>query len=156
MIMTRGRKAYQITINIILILITLVMVLPLVLLFMSSITDENTLIVNGYSFFPQKFSLDAYGYIIKNASSVFRAYGITIRVTAIGTLGSLILTSMVAFPLSLKDLPGKKYISFYVFFTILFSGEYYMGIYNTQFFAKCIQHNTGAHLLFHEYSQRYI
>ena len=122
MIMTRGRKAYQITINIILILITLVMVLPLVLLFMSSITDENTLIVNGYSFFPQKFSLDAYGYIIKNASSVFRAYGITIRVTAIGTLGSLILTSMVAFPLSLKDLPGKKYISFYVFFTILFSG----------------------------------
>jgi putative aldouronate transport system permease protein len=29
---------------------------------------------------------------------------------------------MVAFPLSLKDLPGKKYISFYVFFTILFSG----------------------------------
>ncbi len=60
MIMTRGRKAYQVTINIILILVTLVMVLPLVLLFMSSITDENTLIVNGYSFFPQKFSLDAY------------------------------------------------------------------------------------------------
>lgn len=122
MIMTRGRKAYQVTINIILILVTLVMVLPLVLLFMSSITDENTLIVNGYSFFPQKFSLDAYGYIMQNATSVFRAYSITIIVTIIGTMGSLLLTSMVAFPLSLKELPGKKYISFYVFFTMLFSG----------------------------------
>ena len=50
MIMSKGRKAYQIVINIILVLVALLMVLPLVLLFMSSITDENTLVVNGYSF----------------------------------------------------------------------------------------------------------
>ncbi len=59
---------------------------------------------------------------MQNATSVFRAYSITIIVTIIGTMGSLLLTSMVAFPLSLKELPGKKYISFYVFFTMLFSG----------------------------------
>jgi len=122
MVMSKGLKVYQVIINIILILVTLAMSLPLVLLFMSSITEESTLIVNGYSFFPEKLSLEAYEYIMQNATTVFRAYGITILVTVIGTLGNLLLTSMLAYPLSLKELPGRKVISFYVFFTMLFSG----------------------------------
>jgi len=122
MIMSKGRKTYQVAINIVLVLVALCMILPLVLLFMSSITEENTLVVNGYSFFPEKFSLGAYQYIMQNSATVFRAYGITILVTLVGTAGSLILASLVAFPLSLKDLPGRKVLSFYVFFTMLFSG----------------------------------
>jgi putative aldouronate transport system permease protein len=98
------------------------MVLPMVLLFMSSITEENSLIVNGYSFFPKKLSLGAYWYIVTNASSVLNAYGITIFVTVIGTVSTLLLTSLVAFPLSLRDLPGRNVISFYIFLTMLFSG----------------------------------
>ncbi len=122
MIMSKGRKTYQVAINIVLVLVALCMILPLVLLFMSSITEENTLVVNGYSFFPEKFSLGAYQYIMQNSATVFRAYGITILVTLVGTAGSLILASLMAFPLSLKDLPGRKVLSFYVFFTMLFSG----------------------------------
>ena len=122
MVQSKGRKVYQAVINIVLMLMTLCMVLPLVLLFMSSITEENTLVANGYSFFPAKFSLEAYLYIMQNANTVFRAYGITILVTVIGTAAGLCLCSMIAFPLSLKDLPGRRVISFYVFFTMLFSG----------------------------------
>ncbi len=108
MIMSKGRKAYQIVINIILLLVSLCMILPLVLLFMSSITDENTLVANGYSFFPAKLSTGAYQYILQNSATVFRAYGITVLATIIG--------------MSLKDLPGWRIITFYVFFTMLFSG----------------------------------
>jgi putative aldouronate transport system permease protein len=122
MIMSKGRRVYQIVINIILIIVTLSTVLPLILLFMSSITDENTLVANGYSFFPAKFSLGAYEYIMNNSATVFRAYGITILVTVIGTAGSLLLASMMAFPLSLRELPGRGIISFFVFFTMLFNG----------------------------------
>lgn len=122
MVLTGARRTYQIVINVILILVTLCMVLPLLLLFMSSVTDENTLVANGYSFFPAKFSLSAYEYIMQQASTVFRAYGITILATVIGTSGSLILASLMAFPLSLKELPGRAFISFFVFFTMLFSG----------------------------------
>lgn len=122
MIMSKGRKVYQVVINIIMILVTLCMILPLLLLFMSSITDENTLIVNGYSFFPAKFSLGAYAYIMQNASTIFRAYGITIVVTVVGTSLSLLLASLTAFPLSLRALPGRSILSFFVFFTMLFSG----------------------------------
>lgn len=122
MIMSKGRKAYQIVINIILLLVSLCMILPLVLLFMSSITDENTLVANGYSFFPAKLSTGAYQYILQNSATVFRAYGITVLATIIGTSLSIILSSLMAFPLSLKDLPGRRIITFYVFFTMLFSG----------------------------------
>ena len=122
MVMSRGQRIYQIVIHIILMIVSLSMILPLVLLFMCSITDENTLIVNGYSFIPARFSISAYSYILQNYATVFRAYGITILVTLIGTLGSLILTTMLAFPLSLKELPGRKILMFIVFFTMLFSG----------------------------------
>ncbi len=122
MIMSKGRKAYQVVINIIMIFVTLCMILPLLLLFMSSITEESTLIVNGYSFFPEKFSLGAYAYIMQNSATIFRAYGITIVVTVVGTSLSLILASLTAFPLSLKNLPGRSVLSFVVFFTMLFSG----------------------------------
>ncbi|MDR1971922.1 MAG: carbohydrate ABC transporter permease [Treponema sp.] len=122
MILSGGRKVYQISINAVLLIVTLCMVLPMVLLFMSSITEEKSLIVNGYSFFPKKFSPAAYRYIITNSSSVFRAYGITIFATALGTTATLLLTSLMAFPLSLRDLPGRNIISFFVFFTMLFNG----------------------------------
>ena len=108
--------------NIILTIVTLIMVLPILLLFMASITDETTLITNGYSFFPAKFGLDGYAYIMSNVATILRSYGLTILVTAVGTTLSLIMTMMMAFPLSLKKLPGRKFFTFFVLFTMLFSG----------------------------------
>ena len=122
MIKSRGEKIYQVVINIILVIVTLCMILPLVLLFMCSITEENTLVANGYSFFPAKFGLEAYAYIMQNYATVFRAYGITILVTVIGTFTNILITSMLAFPLSIEKLPGRKFFSFFVFFTMLFNG----------------------------------
>lgn len=118
----KGDKGYQILINVILILVTLFMVLPILLLFMASITDENVLIVSGYSFFPKKFSLKGYSYILGNAVTIVRAYGYTIGVTVIGTVVSVFMTMLMAFPLSMKKMPGRQFFSFIVLFTMLFSG----------------------------------
>lgn len=122
MVLSKGRRVYQVAIHFLLFAVTVVMVLPLLLLIVSSVTDENSLIANGYSFFPKNLNMGAYEYILLNASSIFRAYGITITVTAIGTAASLLFVSLLAFPLSLKDLPGKRIVNFYVVFTMLFSG----------------------------------
>ena len=46
----------------------------------------------------------------------------TIVVTFIGTLINVMITAMVAYPLSLEDLPGKKVLSFLLLFTLLFNG----------------------------------
>lgn len=104
------------------ILITLIVVLPFLLVFVSSVTDENVLIRNGYSFFPEKFSLYAYQYIIRQGDKILRAYGVTIFVTFVGTALNLAMSSMLAYPLSVKTLPHRRVITFFVFFTMLFNG----------------------------------
>jgi putative aldouronate transport system permease protein len=101
---------------------SLIVIAPFLLLMLSSITDENTLIANGYSFFPKKFSLAAYGYILNSGGKILKAYGISILVTIIGTFGNLLLSALMAYPLSIKNLPGRTFLNFFVFFTMLFSG----------------------------------
>nr|WP_330397910.1 carbohydrate ABC transporter permease [Lachnoclostridium sp. An169] len=78
--------------------------------------------LNGYSFFPEKLSLYAYEYIIMNGDKIFRAYGITIFVTVVGTSVNVMMSSMLAYGLSLPKLPGRRFFSFYVVFTLLFNG----------------------------------
>lgn len=119
---SKKSKYYQFFINAILILMTLLIVLPFLLVFLSSITDENVLIRNGYSFFPEKFSFYAYQYIIRQGEKILRAYGVTILVTIIGTLANLTMSSLLAYPLSVKTLPHRRAITFFVFFTMLFNG----------------------------------
>ena len=118
----KDKLSYQVLIHAVLIFVTLLMVMPLVLLFMSSITDENTLINNGYSFFPETFSLSAYQYMANFSGMILKAYGITVLATFIGTVVSLVITSMMSFGLSNRMLPGRRAITFAVFFTMLFNG----------------------------------
>lgn len=122
--MTNSKKAkgYQFFVNLILILVTLSIVLPFLLVLISSITDENVLIRNGYSFFPEKISFYAYQYIIRQGDKILRAYTVTIVVTVIGTFLNIAMSAMVAYPLSVKTLPHRRAITFFVFFTMLFNG----------------------------------
>mgnify|MGYP001031773946 CR=1 FL=1 len=124
MLKTRENRRYQILCNVVLALLTIFMVFPFALLFMSSITEENTLIMNGYSLFPRKLSLEAYKYIFQNGQKIFHAYGVTIFVTVAGTCINLWMSSMLAFGLSRKNLPFRRVITFYVFFTMLFNMMY--------------------------------
>ena len=57
--------------------------LPIVLIVIASFTDEKALLANGYSFFPKGWSLDAYYYMIKQGTTILRAYGVTIFVTVV-------------------------------------------------------------------------
>lgn len=113
---------FQICANIFMMFLSAACILPFILLIASSITDENSLIKNGYSYIPQKLSFAAYTYLWGEASVIFHAYSITILVTIVGTVVSLAITSALAYPLSRKDLPFRKPLTFIVFFTMLFNG----------------------------------
>ena len=104
MVISKKQKIYQVIIHIVLILMALFMVMPFILLFLCSITDETTLILNGYSFFPEKFSLSAYEYIIQSGSKIVRAYGMTFAITIVGTLVNTLISSLLAYGLSLSNL----------------------------------------------------
>lgn len=101
---------------------SIVTLFPLILIFMVSITDEKTLLLNGYSFFPEKISFAAYTYLFNDSGVILNAYGVTIFVTVVGTVVSLFLTALFAYPISRSDFPFRKWLTFYVFFTLLFNG----------------------------------
>lgn len=122
MVNSRENKRFQIISNIIMILVGISCIMPFILLIVSSFTDESAILRNGYSFFPSELSLTAYKYLIDNSSQILHAYGITILVTVVGTSASLIITSMLAYPLSRKDLPMRKFFTIMVVITLLFNG----------------------------------
>ena len=115
-------KRFQIFGHIVMVIITLCAILPLLLLLISSITDNDVLIRNGYSFIPEKISFYAYEYIFTSGNSVVHAYMISIMLTIIGTLLGLTITTLMGYALSKPFLPGRNILTFIVFFTMLFNG----------------------------------
>ncbi|MBQ1367665.1 MAG: carbohydrate ABC transporter permease [Firmicutes bacterium] len=120
--MTKSEKRYQIIITSIVLLLVVATICPFVLLFMSSISSESSLIRNGYQFWPKEFSLNAYKYITRNADTIIRAYGLTILTTVVGTFLCLFLTITLAYPLSRKNLKGRRVILLLILLTMLFHG----------------------------------
>ncbi|OAS17831.1 carbohydrate ABC transporter permease [Paenibacillus oryzisoli] len=120
--MHKENQGWQWAAHTVMILFSLTCLLPFALLVMSSITDETTILQNGYSFFPENFSLTAYQYLWEQSALIYNAYGITFLITIVGTVVSLAITSMLAYPLSRRDLPGGTFFAFVLFFTLLFNG----------------------------------
>ncbi|WP_372662337.1 carbohydrate ABC transporter permease [Cohnella sp.] len=108
--------------HVIFLILTITCLFPFLLLFMSSITDESAIVRNGYSIFPSDFSFDAYTYLWGQSAAMFNAYGVTIIIAVIGTFVGLLISALLAYPLSRKDMPIRGILSFLVFFTLLFNG----------------------------------
>ena len=66
--------------------------------------------------------MDANRYIMTQGETIFRSYGISVLITLIGTGFGLLITAMLGYTLSRRELPGRKLINFLVFFTLLFNG----------------------------------
>lgn len=120
--MVEKNKGFQVGAHIVMAILSLCCIFPFLLLIVSSITDEQELIRNGYTLFPKALSLNAYQYMFKSSNKIISAYGITILSTVVGTVCGLSMTILMAYPLSRRDLPGRNGLAFYVFFTMLFSG----------------------------------
>ncbi|MCK9862198.1 carbohydrate ABC transporter permease [Paenibacillus sp. ATY16] len=103
-------------------LFSLSCLIPFWLVFMVSVTNENDLTRNGYTFWPNHFDWEAYRYLIHDSANIARAYGVTITVTLTGVVISLLITSAMAYALSRTEFPYRNALGFYVFFTMLFSG----------------------------------
>lgn len=70
---------------------------------------------------PKNFVTSAYRYCLKD-DGILRAYGVTVARTFLGTALSLILILFAAYPLSKKDMPGRKYITFFFLVPMFFAG----------------------------------
>ncbi|SFU93932.1 carbohydrate ABC transporter permease [Butyrivibrio sp. INlla21] len=119
--MTESKTFNRISTIILTILVVFAM-LPIVLIVMASFTAETALVRDGYRFIPKELSLNAYYYMIKQGRLILRSYGISFLVTFAGTAISVLLTTMLAYPMSRKSYKYRNALAFFVFFTMLFNG----------------------------------
>ena len=130
-------KRIRLIANIVLTILSLAAVLPFILLISSSLTDEahcthmyrwsgshRTAPPSSWApgrkarnrnrrCLPPVFSMEAYQYIMQQSDMIFRAYGITIFTTLVGTAVGLAVTSLLGYGLT-KDIPGKGFFNFFV------------------------------------------
>ncbi len=119
--MVKNDKGFQILAHVVLIIMAVLVIFPILLLFMASVSAESDIIKYGYSLFPKNIDFTSYKFIFSEGS-VYHAYLITIVVTLLGTVTGVVVTTMISYTLTVPGLPGKQILSFYVLFTMLFSG----------------------------------
>ena len=100
----------------------LICLYPLLLTVSVSLTPEDIIVSDGFRLIPRTFSLDTYTYISAHSGDrILRSYGVTILVTAVGTLASMLVTSMTAYAISLREMRYRNVIAFICNFTSIFS-----------------------------------
>jgi putative aldouronate transport system permease protein len=115
--------------NILMVLGCILTLFPLYIIVISSITSEASLAANGYRLWPEEFSTMAYTFLFSQGSIVVTAYKNTIIATVAGTLLSVAMVGLYAYPLSRDDFRFRTFFTFFAFFTMLFGGglvAYYM------------------------------
>lgn len=115
-------KKFNMVATILLSILAIIALMPIILIVIASFSEEQSLLSNGYSYLPDKWSLSAYYYMLNQGKTIFRAYGISIFVTVFGTVVSVLVTAMLAYPMSRKNFKYKNVLSFFVFITMLFNG----------------------------------
>jgi putative aldouronate transport system permease protein len=95
--------------------------MPMLLAVMVSISSEDSIIRNGYSFWPQRFSFSAYRMIFNSGSQVMRSYGISILVTSAGTVLAVIITCFAAYSLSTRANKYMNFFGLFFFVTMVFN-----------------------------------
>ena len=112
----------QIILGFFLFLYTLFCGLPILLVFIAAFSDEKAITQNGFSFFPEKWSLAGINSVLRYGSQLLTSYGVTIFVPVFGTFLGLLVMSMFAYSISRKDFRLSKFLSIYLLIPMLFNG----------------------------------
>lgn len=105
-----------------LLLYTLFCFLPVVLVFINAFADEKSITQNGFSFWPEKWSMAGMSAVLRYGEQLITSYGVTIFVTVFGTFLGLMVMSMYAYSMSRKEFRLTKFLSVYLLIPMLFNG----------------------------------
>ena len=102
--------------NVLLLFLSILTLIPIYVIVIASITSESSLSANGYRLWPEEFSGMAYRFLFSQGSIVITAYMNTIISTVAGTVMSVIMVGLYAYPLSRDNF---KFGTFFTFFAFL-------------------------------------
>lgn len=118
---SRSDLIYDVINSAVLIVLGLIILYPIYFVIIASVSDPDAVNAGRVTFFPVGFTFEGYLKLFED-KRVWTGYRNTIFYTVCGTTLNVILTMITAYPLSRKDLPGKKFFTLYFIFTMFFNG----------------------------------
>ena len=112
----------NIIIHIFFIVSCLTFIVPFLYIISASLSSEENLIKYGYSLFTQKIDFTAYNFVFADPGAILTSYGVTIFESVVCTILAVIIMALCAYPLSKSNFGFRSIITFFIFFTMLFSG----------------------------------
>lgn len=129
--MTQKKKAFRLNsvsapveagFHLILGLFSLLCIVPFIFVIIISFTSKASIQNYGYSFIPNEWSLEAYQYVFRLGDALWRSYFNSFFITIVGTVLSVGICVLYAYPLFRKDFKYRSLFSFLSFFTMIFGG----------------------------------
>ena len=102
-------------------IIMLIVAYPLYYVLIASVSNPYDVYAGKTFLLPSEFTLKGYQAVFAD-ENIFTGYMNSIKYTVIGTIFSVSLLYMSAYPLSQKSLPGRKWISLFFIITMYFGG----------------------------------
>ncbi|RCX21677.1 carbohydrate ABC transporter membrane protein 2 (CUT1 family) [Fontibacillus phaseoli] len=122
MVSSRSDKIFNAIIYAVLVIVAIAAVFPLLYVISMSLTPYSEVVKNGgFIVLPRKISFEAYERIFADPA-LGRSMLVTVIVTVCGTLINMLFTTLAAYPLSRRNLPGRTFFLLYIVFTMLFNG----------------------------------
>ncbi len=103
------------------VVILLIVAYPLYYVLIASVSNPYDVYAGKTFFFPSEFTLNGYKAVFAD-KNIFTGYLNSIKYTVIGTIFSVVMVYLTAYPLSIKDLPGRKFLSIFFIITMYFGG----------------------------------
>lgn len=107
---TKGEKVFYSINNVLLLLISAIALYPLIYVFSASLSDPTIVAEGKVWLLPKGFSVKNYIEVF-NYKGIWHAYGNTVIYAVFGTAFSLLITILIAYPLSKKRLHGKTFFT---------------------------------------------
>ena len=105
----------------ILLIVVVIILLPLIFIVSASFSSPQAVIAGRVTLWPVDFSLEGYKAIFEH-SKVWTGFGNSLFYTVVGTVFNVVMTIIAAYPLSRRDLVGRRLFTLMFIFTMLFSG----------------------------------
>ena len=114
---------------------SLLFIVPFILIVAVSLSNEQDVTRYGYKLIPMNWDFTAYRIVFDNPAQMIRSYVVTSLQAVFGTIASVFIMSLSAYPLSRTTFKWRRPITFFIFFTMLFGGGLIPTyILNTQYF----------------------
>ncbi len=101
--------------------VLLVVAYPLYYVVVASFSDPYEVYAGRTFLFPRGFTLDGYKAVFAD-NNIVSGFLNSVLYTTVGTIFSVVMLYITAYPMAQKDLPGRKFLSLFFVITMYFSG----------------------------------